>query len=124
MLGIAEGIVGETIGLIAAFRLADLLTSLDTRTDAFIWLALAVAGIPLVIGTSLPVFRHGRIGAVGVAAGWALAFVTLSFIALTSRDAHLAEGTAFTLVILVALILPTELLGIGVGVWLRRRTHS
>jgi threonine/homoserine efflux transporter RhtA len=128
VFGVAEGIVGETIGLIAAFRLAEFLTGRDTGSD-FMWIAFAVAGIPLLIGTGVPVYRHGRTGAAGVATGWALAFASLSFVALTSRDSYLAEGTAFTLIILVVLILPAELLGLGIGLWLRRRaaprqTHS
>lgn len=122
LFGVAEGLIGQTIGLIVTFRLAEFLTGDDS--GASMWLALAVAAIPLLIGTGVPAYRHGRVGAAGVAAGWAFAAAILAYVALTSTDSYLAEGTAFTLIILVALVLPVELFGIGVGLWLRRRAES
>ena len=74
---------------------------------------------PFVIGCSVPVNRHGRVAAAGVATGWLVVCAAVLLVGLTTTDDALAEGLGYAFLgwLLVLLI---EAIAVGTALRLRR----
>ena len=80
----------------------------------FLWLA------PFVIGSAVPVYRHGGWAVAGLAAGWFGVTAALIIVGENTTDAGLYDrlGWAF---LLWLFILPVEALAVGAALIVRNR---
>ena len=110
--GFAEGLAGQAVALVAAFAV-DFAVGGDVPMLPT-WLGL------FVIGCAVPVYRHGRWGVAGVAAGW-FGVTAALLIVDDPTDVGLYHTLGYFFIVWLFVILPVEALAVGAALIARNR---
>ena len=117
--GFAEGVAGQAVALVAGLAVAVAIGNALPDFEPAV-LAFGVLAAPWFIGSGVPVYRHGEVGAAGVATGWLAVFAAVLLVLETTDDAGLAETLGYLLVgWLIVLVL--EAIAAGIAMSVRRK---
>ena len=117
--GFAEGVAGQAFALVAGLAVAVAVGNALPDFEPAI-LAFGVLAAPWFIGSGVPVYRHGEVGAAGVATGWLAVFAAVLLVVETTDDAGLAETLGYLLAGWL-LVLVLEAIAAGIAMSIRRK---